>query len=147
MRKVYVSGSISDLARVRQVMAQVREGGHSLTLDWTEFIDGPNPPTWQSAIDQERAAIWESDTFIWLPNPSRPSRGAHVEIGLAIPRPGERRDLVGLSPIPGKPNGEPTSGFYQYLRWLPKSRLLHHLQSPAGSLSPRWIPTIAPAPG
>lgn len=87
---IYVAGSSKELARVKRVMALLREGGHRITFDWTVPVEreGANPRDPKiryEAAREDMNGIDEADAFLFLhPAPGIQTTGAWWELGYAM---------------------------------------------------------------
>ncbi len=91
---VYVAGSSSELERAERVIGALRDGGVEITHDWTRgvrdarergIVDDASlsPGEAYAAAREDHDAVRRSDAFLLLA-PTTPTRGAWVELGLAL---------------------------------------------------------------
>lgn len=93
MKTIYVAGASCDFEQVSEAIKALREGGWTITFDWTEavraaFAAGTPDST---LTDVQACRLAEADAagvaeaaWFWFRTPSRgKSEGAHFELGLA----------------------------------------------------------------
>ncbi len=86
MAKFYVAGRLNNAGRVRQVLAALREAGHTITYDWTTAADADGkfsdpPERWPEISSAEIQGVVSADTVI-IVQPG--GFGAHTEFGAAL---------------------------------------------------------------
>lgn len=87
--RVYVAGSLSDVALVRQAQEAVRSAGHEIVLDWTRGPDSgltdyeSDPATAAAVARADLAAVLDADAVL-LVLTETPGVGMFVELGAAL---------------------------------------------------------------
>lgn len=75
----YVAAPFGWRRRVKGIIESIEDGGHEVTVDWTDHLDESTPGEF-AAEDIE--GVKDCDVFVLLANGG--SRGSHVELGAAI---------------------------------------------------------------
>lgn len=79
MARVYVSGSIRDVERVRSVQAKLRWAGHNITHDWTLYEGAKLNP---AEAERQLHAVWEAECLVLLVHPRL--KAGWMEFGAAV---------------------------------------------------------------
>lgn len=87
--RVYVCGKFTDKARVQRVQAILRDGGHTISHDWTQEEKLPNDPTTKLSVLAEYAVadmdgVGVSHLVVGVFVGDFEYRGTYGEIGGAI---------------------------------------------------------------
>ena|SRR5437762_12072580 len=77
--KVYVAGKVEDKERVREIQTQLRQVGHTITLDWTTASQDSR----QQALKDIRG-VADADVFVGVFEEDYAYRGTLVEMGAAL---------------------------------------------------------------
>lgn len=84
--RVYISGAVDDVQRIRKLIQAVRGAGHEITLDWTQL--STQLPYLQHVVANRPLAetlcnaVARCDVLVFVDHSA--ARGALVELGLAL---------------------------------------------------------------
>lgn len=79
--KFYIGSSFSNISRVRELAAILKEQGFRQTYDWTSNSRAEDAKELRSIGEAEFAAVKEAD-FVVILLPA--GKGSHIELGLAL---------------------------------------------------------------
>lgn len=85
--KFYVAGSSKLIGWAQLAMAILEQAGHTVTEDWTKWLDGrrPDRPFAGDIARQDLEGVARADAILFLFDPRHPiSAGAWLEVGYAI---------------------------------------------------------------
>lgn len=93
--KVFVSGQIGDVDRVRVVQDALRRAGHEITHDWTrnetgkkmlssraDKLNNPEEATRRATLDID--GVLDADAYVICSDNEDAGKGMYVELGAAI---------------------------------------------------------------
>ena|SRR5467141_3758616 len=79
--RVYVASKFENYSRVREVMFQLVEAGHTITYDWTQCDQFT-----EDQASKDMAGVMTAHALVFIAEKDLPYRGAYVEFGMAIAR-------------------------------------------------------------
>lgn len=87
--KIFVSGSIREKGRIREVYAALIAAGHVITHDWTQtdamptsYADAPGEAAIRAQKDID--GVLAADAYIIVTDNELPGKGMYVELGAAL---------------------------------------------------------------